>query len=86
MSNDSDISLTMGTIIVNAIKRYEGLCPHHSPITAVAQKANINYKKLERASKNEAELTIVELGAVLTVCCYPEGFDELKHFYFPQLK
>jgi DNA-binding phage protein len=86
MSLTIDNNLSMSSILHNAIKRYETLCPHHSALTAVAQKSNINYKKLERALRNEAELTVQELGAVLTICCYPEGFEELKHFYFPGLK
>lgn len=82
----TNLDITMGSVITNALKRYETLCPHHTPLMAVAQKSNLNYKKLERASRNEAELTVQELGVVLTVCCYPEGFDEIKHFYFPTLR
>ena len=81
-----DNALSIGATLKNALANYGRLCPHHSVLTAVAQKSNINYKKLERAVKDEAQLTVEEFGAVMVVCCYPEGFHEVKHFYFPQLQ
>lgn len=83
---DSNRELSYGSVIADALRHYESLCPHHSTITAVAIKTGINSKKLERAIKNEAELTITEFGNVMHVCCFPEGFDLLRTFNFPQLK
>jgi len=83
---DANRELSYGLIISDAVRHYESLCPYHSPITAVSLKSGINAKKLERSIKNESELTITEFGNVMMVCCFPEGFDLLRTFYFPSLK